>query len=93
MTAPALPREDQAAEQAYDLTLDALMDGDVRCQGCDAPATHALVHGASCRVFMCDEHTKAQRAFIAAHAPTSAARCKACGVTNLTLSDFTVRAI
>lgn len=93
MTAPALPRDDQAAEQAFDIELESLMDGDVRCQVCEDPATHALVHGGPCQVLMCDAHAGGMRRFLAGHRPTGRARCLACGNAALTLADFHIRPI
>lgn len=95
MTAPALPRDDQAVEQAFDVELESLMDGDVRClwPDCGSLATHVLVHGTPCSFPMCKAHTGRWLAQSAGRAPDLPCRCRTCDAKPVPLRDFITRPI
>ena len=94
MTAPALPRDDQATEQVFDLALEEHAGDGEACFIDDAAATHVYRHG-PCLAYICDTHAKKLRnnMLIAGVNPRVTLWCERCGQKPLYTADITVRPI
>ena len=93
MTAPNLPRDDQATEQVYDWALEEHAGDGEKCATDGNVATHTYRHG-PCFVYICAAHAERVRNNIltASQLPLFVRLyCDVCGQDPLRLADITVR--